>query len=163
MKRKPNSDASASPGGVAPGQPGAPLDKVSRSLNSARKATRKRPPRQSSAWRSAGRSWNRQRRSSPNRKPPKKPGPIRQVGRAAGGTVHGFVHGKILRWNRRTSAPRGPTAPNWWEKPPCGGAPASSRRKSGNTRQRLSSGRSPNISRPRQTIISKWPPRSTRK
>ncbi len=64
---------------------------------------------------------------------PKKPGPVRRVGRAAGGTVHGFVHGKLFEVEQENVGTEEPTVPSWRVKPPCGMAPASSRRKSGNT------------------------------
>ena len=179
MKRKPNKpkqesrerpgswESAADPGG-SPGGAGlrttALLDKVSTSQSSGRKANRSRPPRPSSAWRSAGKSWNGQRISWQNRSRPKKPGPVRRIGRAAGGAAHGFVHGKIyeneqenvgiegahrselvgesgLRHGKRFVQKKIPAAPG----------------------KGLSSGPSPNMSRPQRTIISAWPPRSTRK
>ena len=96
-------------------------------------------------------------------KPPKKPGPVKRVGRTAGRGVSALCMGNCLKWNRKMWAPRGLTAPSWWASPPCGMAPGSLKRKCGSTRQRLSTRRSPNISRQRRIIISAWPPRSTRK
>lgn len=74
-------------------------------------------------------------------KPPKKP--ARCGGPAAGGTVHGLHMGKFLKWSRRTSAPRGPTAPSRGESA-CGMASGFAK-KSGSTRQRPSSGPSPYV------------------
>ena len=96
-------------------------------------------------------------------KPPKKPGPVRRVGCAAGGTVHGFVHGKIYENEQENvgieGAHRSELVGEAWAVKGYGLL----KRRSGNTRQRPSSGPSPNMSRPQRTIISAWPPRSTRK
>ena len=96
-------------------------------------------------------------------KPPKKPGPVRRIGRAAGGPPTVLCMARFMRMNRKTWGSRGPTALSWWASPACGMASGLCKRKSGSTRQRLSSGPSPSMLRPRRTIISAWPPRNTRK
>ena len=165
MKRKPNRpkqepmerpgswESTADPGGAAGG--GSPGDAGAADSGTSGQSVQKSKFRQKSQQEQAAASKLRMEKRGEKleaakdklakQKPPKKPGPVRRMGRAAGGTVHGFVHGKLFE-----------------VEPPCGMAPASSRRKSGNTRQRLSSGRSPNISRLRRIISSAWRPRSTR-
>ena len=59
--------------------------------------------------------------------------------------------------------PRALTAPSWWASPLCVTASGLCKRKSGNTRQRLSARPSPGTSRPRRIITIVWPSRSTRK
>ena len=83
------------PGLARKNRPGALRDKVSQSPNSGKRAGRNRPPRPSSAWKSAGKSWRRQRASWQSRSPQKSPAPSKRAGGALGGSVHGFVHGKI--------------------------------------------------------------------
>ena len=96
MKRKPNSGASASPGGGSSGTAG------STSGQSVQKSKFRQKSNQEKTAASKLRMENRRKKLEQakeklsKQKPPKKPGPIRQVGRAAGGTVHGFVHGKIF-------------------------------------------------------------------
>ena len=151
-------------GRILAAMPPKELKRSLRRRSSGRKANRSRPPRLSSAWKSAGKSWRRPKASWQNRSPPKKPGPVRRVGRAAGGTVHGFVHGKIYENEQENvGIEGGPPLRAGGRGPPCGMAPGFVKRKVREHRQRPSSGPSPNMSRPRRTITSAWPPRNTRK
>ena len=143
MKRKPNKpkqeprerpgswEEPADPGGAGPlgAAPqavpglGTLLDKVSTSQSFGRKANRSRPPRLSSAWKSAGKSWNGQRISWQNRSPRKSR--ARSGGWAAplAGPPTVLCMGRFTKTSRKTWASRGPTAPSWWASPPCGMAP----------------------------------------
>lgn len=182
MKRKPNRpkqepmerpgswESTADPAGAAGG--GSPGDAGAADSGTSGQSVQKSKFRQKSQQEQAAASKLRMEKRGEKleaakdklakQKPPKKPGPVRRMGRAAGGTVHGFVHGKLFEVEQENVGTEGAHRSELAGETACGMAPASSRRKSGNTLQRLSSGRSPNISRLRRIISSAWPPRSTR-
>ena len=92
-------------------------------------------------------------------KPPKKPGPVRRIGRAAGGPPTVLCMARFMRMEQKRGDRGGPPLRAGGRVRPAAGK-RFVQRKSGSTRQRLSSGPSPNMSRPRRTIISAWPPRA---
>ena len=96
MKRKPNSDASASPGGGSSGTAGSTSGQSVQKSKFRQKSNQEKTAASKLRMEKRGKKLEQAKEKLSKQKPPKKPGPIRQVGRAAGGTVHGFVHGKIF-------------------------------------------------------------------
>ena len=96
MKRKPNSDASASPGGGSSGTAGSTSGQSVQKSKFRQKSNQEKTAASKLRMEKRGKKLEKAKEKLSKQKPPKKPGPIRQVGRAAGGTVHGFVHGKIF-------------------------------------------------------------------
>ena len=96
MKRKPNSDASASPGGGSSGTAGSTSGQSVQKSKFRQKSNQEQAASSKLRMEKRGKKLEQAKEKLSKQKPPKKPGPIRQVGRAAGGTVHGFVHGKIF-------------------------------------------------------------------
>ena len=96
MKRKPNSDASASPGGGSSGTAGSTSGQSVQKSKFRQKSNQEKTAESKLRMEKRGKKLEKAKEKLSKQKPPKKPGPIRQVGRAAGGTVHGFVHGKIF-------------------------------------------------------------------
>ena len=96
MKRKPNSDASASPGGGSSGTAGSTSGQSVQKSKFRQKSNQEKTAASKLRMEKRGKKLEQAKEKLSKQKPPKKPGPIRQVGRAAGGTVHGFVHGQIF-------------------------------------------------------------------
>ena len=96
MKRKPNSGASASPGGGSSGTAGGTSGQSVQKSKFRQKSTQEKTAESKLRMEKRGKKLEKAKEKLSKQKPPKKPGPIRRVGRAAGGTVHGFVHGKIF-------------------------------------------------------------------
>ena len=96
MKRKPNSGASASPGGGSSGTAGGTSGQSVQKSKFRQKSNQEKTAESKLRMEKRGKKLEKAKEKLSKQKPPKKPGPIRQVGRAAGGTVHGFVHGKIF-------------------------------------------------------------------
>ena len=96
MKRKPNSDASASPGGGSSGTAGSTSGQSVQKSKFRQKSNQEKTAASKLRMEKRGKKLEQAKEKLSKQKPPKKPGPIRRVGRAAGGTVHGFVHGKIF-------------------------------------------------------------------
>lgn len=86
-------------------------------------------------------------------KPPKKPGPVKRVGRTAGRGVHGFVHGKLFEVEQENVGTEGAHRSELVGESALRHGSRFIKRKCGSTRQRLSTRRSPNISRQRRIII----------
>ena len=96
MKRKPNSDASASPGGGSSGTAGSTSGQSVQKSKFRQKSNQEKTAASKLRMEKRGKKLEQAKEKLSKQKPPKKPGPVRRVGRAAGGTVHGFVHGKIF-------------------------------------------------------------------
>ena len=96
MKRKPNSGASASPGGGSSGTAGGTSGQSVQKSKFRQKSNQEKTAESKLRMEKRGKKLEKAKEKLSKQKPPKKPGPIRRVGRAAGGTVHGFVHGKIF-------------------------------------------------------------------
>ena len=96
MKRKPNSGASASPGGGSSGTAGSTSGQSVQKSKFRQKSNQEKTAASKLRMEKRGKKLEQAKEKLSKQKPPKKPGPIRRVGRAAGGTVHGFVHGKIF-------------------------------------------------------------------
>ena len=163
MKRKPNSGASASPGGGSSGTAGSTSGQSVQKSKFRQKSNQEKTAASKLRMEKRGKKLEQAKEKLSKQKPPKKPGPIRQVGRAAGGTVHGFVHGKIFEVEQENVGTEGAHRSELVGETALRRGSRFIKKKVREHPERLSSGRSPNISRPRQTIISKWPPRSTRK
>ena len=190
MKRKPNKpqqeprerpgswEEPADPGGAGGGSPGG-AGTEGTSGQSVHKSKFRQKSKQEQAAASKlrmekrGKKLDAAKDKLAKQKPPKKPGPVRRVGRAAGGTVHGFVHGKIYENEQENVGIEGAHRSELvgeaalrhgsrFVKRKVREHPAKAVQRA-ESRQRPSSGPSPNMSRPRRTITSAWPPRNTRK
>ena len=96
MKRKPNSGASASPGGGNSGTAGGTSGQSVQKSKFRQKSNQEKTAESKLRMEKRGKKLEKAKEKLSKQKPPKKPGPIRRVGRATGGTVHGFVHGKLF-------------------------------------------------------------------
>ena len=133
------------------------------SSSSATRASRNRPPPASSAWKSGVKRWRRPRKSWRSRNRPSRPARFAGWPGRWAAAFTGMCMARFSKWSRKMWAPRALTAPSWWASPPCATASGLCKRKSENTRPRLSAKPSPGTSRPRRIITTAWPPRSTRK
>ena len=96
MKRKPNSGASASPGGGNSGTAGGTSGQSVQKSKFRQKSNQEKTAESKLRMEKRGKKLEKAKEKLSKQKPPKKPAPIRRVGRATGGTVHGFVHGKLF-------------------------------------------------------------------
>ena len=110
-------------GRILAAMPPKELKRSLRRRSSGRKANRSRPPRLSSAWKSAGKSWRRPKASWQNRSPRKSRAPSGGWAAPLAAPFTALCMGRFTKTSRKTWASRGPTAPSWWARPPCGMAP----------------------------------------
>ena len=96
MKRKPNSDASASPGGGSSGTAGSTSGQSVQKSKFRQKSNQEKTAASKLRMEKRGKKLEQAKEKLSKQKPPKTPAPTRPGAGAAGGTVHGFVHGKIF-------------------------------------------------------------------